>query len=111
MPREMKRPGAGGAATGPGLSKRAPGLARDTPAPAEQRPPALFEQEHGRLVWRIDATEWNGQPRVQVWPWFPPKEGGGLRPCAARFGGGFAIPLERLPELIAALTTIAAGKC
>lgn len=107
MPRETKRPGAGGAATGPGLSKRVPGPDPDTaPGAAGQRPPALFEQEHGRFVWRLEAAEWNGQPRLQVWPWYHPKDGSELRPCAARYGGGFAIPLDRLPELIAALATV-----
>lgn len=70
----------------------------------------LFEQEHGRLTWRLERTEWNGQERVQVWPWYQPKGGGELRPCAARFGGGFAIPLDRVPELIAALATVAPGE-
>lgn len=67
----------------------------------------LFEQEHGRLVWRLAITEWNGERRLQWWPWYRPKGGGDLRPCAARFGGGFAIPLERVPELTAALSAIA----
>ena len=67
----------------------------------------LFEQAHADKVWRIEATEWNGQRRVQIWPWYQPKDGGELRPCAARYGGGFAIPLERLPELIAALSSAA----
>lgn len=66
----------------------------------------IFEQEHGRHVWRLEATVWNGEARLQVWPWYQPKDGGDLRPCAARFGGGFAIPLERLDELKAALEAI-----
>ena len=44
----------------------------------------LFEQEQGRHVWRLEATEWNGEQRLQVWPWFRPKEGGNLRPCSPR---------------------------
>lgn len=63
----------------------------------------LFEQEHGRHVWRLEATEWNGAPRLQVWPWFRDRDSGDLRPCAQRYGGGFAIPLDRVPELIEAL--------
>jgi hypothetical protein len=66
----------------------------------------LFEQEHGRHVWRVQAVEWNGEARLQVWPWYQPKGGGDLMPCAARFGGGFAIPLDRLGELIEALRAI-----
>lgn len=66
----------------------------------------LFEQEHGRLVWRLAITEWNGERRLQWWPWYRPKGGGDLRPCATRFGGGFAIPLERVPELTASLSTV-----
>ncbi len=66
----------------------------------------LFEQEHGRQVWRLQAVEWNGEARLQVWPWYQPKGGADLMPCAARFGGGFAIPLDRLGELIEALRAI-----
>jgi hypothetical protein len=66
----------------------------------------IFEQEHGQHVWRLEATEWNGEARLQVWPWFRSKDGGDLRPCAARYGGGFAIPLKRLGELMTALQAI-----
>jgi hypothetical protein len=66
----------------------------------------IFEQEHGRHIWRLEATVWNGEARLQVWPWFRPKDGADLRPCAARYGGGFAIPLERLGELMTALRAI-----
>lgn len=67
----------------------------------------LFEQEHGRFLWRLEATQWNGQRRLQVWPWYQPKDGGDPRPCSSRYGGGFAIPLDRVSELIAALSSIA----
>jgi len=67
----------------------------------------LFEQEHGRFLWRLEATQWNGQRRLQVWPWYQPKDGGDLRPCSSRYGGGFAIPLDRVPDLIAALSSLA----
>ena len=70
----------------------------------------LFEQERGRLTWRLEATEWNGQGRLQIWPWYQPKGGGDLRPCAERYGGGFAIPMDRLPELMAALASIEQGE-
>lgn len=63
----------------------------------------LFEQQHGRHVWRLEATAWNGTERLQVWPWFRERESGELRPCAQRYGRGFAVPLDRVPELIAAL--------
>lgn len=66
----------------------------------------LFEQEHGRFLWRLEATQWNGQRRLQVWPWYQPKDGGDPRPCSPRYGGGFAIPLDRVPELIAALSSM-----
>ena len=65
----------------------------------------LFEQEHGRHIWRLEATEWNGAERLQVWPWYRDRESGDLRPCAQRYGGGFAIPLDRVPELIEAFQT------
>ena len=66
----------------------------------------VFEQEHGRHVWRLEATEWNGQPRLQFWPWFRDKESGELRPNAQRFGGGFAVPRDRLAELVEALQSV-----
>ncbi len=69
----------------------------------------IFEQEHGRHVWRLEATQWNGQPRLQFWPWYRDKESGELRPNAQRFGGGFAVPLDRLPELIEALQSVERG--
>jgi hypothetical protein len=67
----------------------------------------LFEQEYRQHVWRLESVEWKGSQRLQVWPWYGDKQSGELRPCAARFGGGFAIPVERLPELITALSAIA----
>lgn len=75
-----------------------------TPAPHKK---TLFEQEDGRLIWRLDDTQWNGQPRLQIWPWYRPSDGSEPRPCSARHGGGFAIPRARVPELIAALSSIA----
>lgn len=118
MPRETESPAVPGGAFA-GASKRVPGHSPDTAtAPAGQRGRAgaaggstmLFEQEHGRLLWRLDDTEWKGQRRIQVWPWYSPKDGGDPRPCAPRYGGGFAIPLERVPELIAALSSVAPGE-
>ena len=69
----------------------------------------VFEQEHGRHVWRLEPVEWNGSQRLQVWPHYADKQSGELRHCSPRYptGGGFAIPLERLPELIAELSAIA----
>lgn len=67
----------------------------------------IFEQEHDRYVWRVQLLNWNGQQRLQVWPWYRPKDGGDLRPCSAKFGtGGFAIPIERVSELVEALQGI-----
>lgn len=67
----------------------------------------LFEQEHGGRVWRIEATDWNGAPRLQIWPLYHDKGSGEWRYCAARYGGGFAIPMDRLPELLTALGSVA----
>jgi len=119
MRRETKRPGAGATATGPGLSivaddkphnsERPTGQSsaadRRRPSGSQQRGRTLFEQEQGRYVWRLEDTTWNGQPRLQVWPWY--RSGGELRPCSAKYGGGgFSIPHERLPELMAALASV-----
>lgn len=113
MPREKESPAVPGGAFA-GVSKRVPGQSPDTAtAPAGQRRAdaagggaTLFEQEHGRMLWRLADTQWNGQRRIQIWPWYQPKDGSDPRPCAQRFGGGFAIPLDRLPELIAALSSV-----
>lgn len=71
--------------------------------------PVIFEHEQGRHTWRVEATEWNGEQRLNVWPWYQPKDGGELRPCSPTYptGGGFNVPLERVRELIAVLATIA----
>ena len=73
----------------------------------------LFEQEHRGHIWRLQATEWNGKPRLQVWPWYREAGSGELRPGSSKNGGGFAIPLDRVPELIEALQGALAddGEC
>jgi hypothetical protein len=35
---------------------------------------------------------------VSIWPWFTAADGE-LRPGAARYGGGFQMPLDRLADL------------
>jgi hypothetical protein len=116
MPPEMESPAVPGGAFAQ-MSKRALGQSANTATlPVAQRGDdagaMLFEQERGRLIWRFQESEWNGQRRVQVWPWYRPKDGGDLRPCAERYGGGgFAVPLDRVPELIAALSAIAPDDC
>lgn len=68
----------------------------------------IFEQQRDRFTWRFEVTVWNGEQRLQVWPWYQPKDGGDLRPCSARYGtGGFAIPHDRIGQLINALQAIA----
>lgn len=66
----------------------------------------LFEQDHGSKTWCVQLSDWNGRRRLQVWPWYRTKESSELRPCAAQYGGGFAIPMDRVPELIAALQSV-----
>lgn len=115
MPHKTESPAVLGGAFA-GSSKRALGHSPNTATPpiGQRRRTSigdgggtLFEQEHGRLLWRLEDTQWNGQRRLQVWPWYHPTDGSDPRPCSARFGGGFAVPLDRVPELIAALSSIA----
>ena len=63
----------------------------------------LFELRQRDKLWRINLVEYQGEWRLSVWPWF--EKDGEWFPCAARFGGGFQVPLNRLPELVEALQT------
>lgn len=63
----------------------------------------LFEQLYHGQVWRVQIADYQGRPRLSVWPWYR-AECGELRPGTSRGGkGGFQIPLERLSELATAL--------
>jgi hypothetical protein len=113
MPPEMESPAVPGGAS-VDMPKRSLGRSRNSATPpvtqrSHDAAATLFEQEYGRLVWRVQTTEWNGARRLQLWPWYRPRDGGDLRPCAPRYGGGCVIALDRVPELIAALSSIAPG--
>jgi hypothetical protein len=58
----------------------------------------LFEHRYRHQVWRVQIATVNGKPTVSIWPWFNGKDGE-LHPGAARFGGGFQMPFDRLVEL------------
>ena len=62
----------------------------------------IFEHSYRGNVWKFQVTEWNGQQRLNLWPWYQPSDGGDLRPGK----GGFIIPFDRLPELIKSLQSI-----
>jgi hypothetical protein len=63
----------------------------------------IFEHRYRHQLWRVQIAEVHGVPTVSDWPWFTGKDGE-LRPGAARFGGGFQMPLDRLTELRDAIT-------
>lgn len=58
----------------------------------------IFDHQYRNHTWRVQIVDVHGAPTVSVWPWFRGKDGE-LYPGAARFGGGFQMPVERLSEL------------
>jgi hypothetical protein len=58
----------------------------------------IFEHRYRNQVWRVQVAEVHGKPTVSIWPWFT-ADNGELRPGAARYGGGFQMPLDRLADL------------
>ena len=58
----------------------------------------IFEHTYRNNRWRVQIANVHGKPTVSIWPWFTGKNGE-LHPGAARFGGGFQMPVERLTEL------------
>ncbi len=58
----------------------------------------IFEHQYRNHKWRVQIVDVRGNPTVSFWPWFT-SAGGELCPGAARFGGGFQMPVERLAEL------------
>lgn len=69
----------------------------------EKQDKLLFEQTQRDKLWQIRLVQYQGDWRLSVWPFF--QRDGEWFPCAARFGGGFQVPLDRLPELVEALQT------
>lgn len=67
----------------------------------ENQDKSLFELRQRDKLWRLRLVEYQGDLRLSVWPYF--ERDGAWFPCAARFGGGFQVPLDRLPELVEAL--------
>lgn len=67
----------------------------------DDKPPPLFMQRQRDKEWRFAIAEYQGRERLSIWPFF--QSDNRWLPCAARFGGGVQIPLDRVPELIAAL--------
>ena len=66
----------------------------------------LFELRQRDKLWRFNVSEYQGERRLSVWPWY--ERDGEWFPCAARFGGGFQVPLGRVPELADALQGVMA---
>lgn len=66
----------------------------------------LFSQRQRNLDWRVHIAEYQGRERLSVWPFY--EKDGEWFPCAARFGGGFQVQLDRVPELIEALQSVVA---
>jgi hypothetical protein len=67
-----------------------------------------FEAPYRNQVWRFQiTTKPKGGAVLSIWPWYHGDDGT-LKPGAAKFGGGFQMPLERLPDLARALTVATA---
>jgi hypothetical protein len=63
--------------------------------------PALIEK-NSRETLRLSIDEYRGKLLFSARVWFPPKDGGDLRPGRE----GWALALEKLPELVAELQRI-----
>jgi hypothetical protein len=65
-----------------------------------------FECKSRRHVWRIERTNYQGRDRISFWPWYRDDDGE-LKPGSGKAGrGGFFVPIERVPELVEALSQL-----
>lgn len=67
----------------------------------ENQEKLLFEQSQRDKLWQFKLVQYQGDWRLSVWPFY--QRDGAWLPCAARFGGGFQVPLDRVSELVEAL--------
>lgn len=65
-------------------------------------PLVLCRQRQRHLEWRMTLTNYRGDLRLSIWPFFAADDGD-WRPCSPKYGGGLQVPFERLPELVSAL--------
>lgn len=65
----------------------------------------IFQHRYRNNVWQVQVTEIRGTRVVSIWPWFTGKDGE-LHPGAARYGGGFQMPFDRLVELRDAIDAV-----
>jgi len=63
----------------------------------------LFEQKHRGDVWRLEIASYQGRDFANWRKWYP--DDGELKPTRT----GLTIPLQRLPDLHAALAEYLAG--
>ena len=61
-----------------------------------------YEIRFGGHLWRVEATEFNGNRRVSVWPFFAAHDGS-MKPGR----GGLQIPLDEVDTFIDALVEAA----
>lgn len=67
----------------------------------------VFEEPYKGHLWRLSVVEYKGAARLAVWAHYQDRETGEWRPCGGRRENpGFFIPLERQPELEAAVIAI-----
>jgi Transcriptional Coactivator p15 (PC4) len=63
---------------------------------------AAYEIRFGGHVWRIEATSFNNNKRVSIWPFYAAKDGS-IKPGR----GGLQVPLNDVDSFIDALTEAA----
>jgi hypothetical protein len=68
---------------------------------------AVFEEPYKGQLWRLSIVEYKGAIRLAVWAHYQDRTTGEWKPCGGkRETPGFFIPLERQPDLEAAVVAI-----
>jgi hypothetical protein len=62
----------------------------------------IFEIRFGGHVWRVEASNFNGNARVSIWPYYAHHDGS-MKPGR----GGLQVPLEQVDAFIEALAEAA----
>jgi hypothetical protein len=66
-----------------------------------------FEEPYKGHLWRLSIVEYRGETRLAIWAYYPDRKTGEWKPCGGRRENpGFIIPVERQPDLEAAIVAI-----
>ena len=63
---------------------------------------STFEWRFGGNLWRVEATNFNGNPRVSIWPYYAHHDGS-MKPGR----GGLQIPLDQVEAFLIAISEAA----